>query len=459
MTGAVEVARTRITTSLIDKISEAYPLDVRITKIVAPDPIVIKGRTFASVEIAASNFKGALTFIDCKFAGNVVLRGLKASAPISFISCEFGGDFTIFGSVITASICLIRSRVTGRLSLDGTSALKLDIQSVSATELSVVANEVAARIECLSFDKVLVSDAMRIDSIAGLECLELNDCGASTVLVRHAGLQAKAMLCIQDSRVGEIILDDLKMNDSDIRIVSTFGENVYLRSCSIESSKLLFEHVLANGFFAIKECSYLDSVIDISKITCTNLEVDETLLGFVASKAQKESAIFSQSLSDESRLQTLKLLKDKFAREHRYDFEDNVFYLLKNFETRLRIRCRLWWSRPVFYVAYFFNRYVMGWGVRLRNPLVSAVLVIGICALIYYMALGLYEIDKSVQYLGQTVSGFYGAATFSILAFFGQHADAKINGNIPISLALAEFAIGMTMVTIIVGILIRKLVR
>jgi hypothetical protein len=79
--------------------------------------------------------------------------------------------------------------------------------------------------------------------------------------------------------------------------------------------------------------------------------------------------------------------------------------------------------------------------------------------LIYYIVLDLYEADKSVQYLGQAASGFYGATTFSLLAFFGQHADAEISGNVPIALALGEFIMGVTMTTIIVGILIRKLVR
>lgn len=459
MTGTVEVARARISPSLIDKISEAYPLNVRLTKIVAPDPVVIKGQTFASFEVAASNFKDALTFIDCKFTGNVVLREVKAGGPVSFISCEFGGDFTMFGTAVSASICLIRNRITGRLSLDGTSTLKLDVQSVSAAELSVVAHEVASCIDCLSFDNLSVSGAVRIDSIAGLEHLELNGCGASVLLIRHAGLQANAALYILSSRVGEIILDDIKMDGTDVRISSTLGENLYLRNCILERSNLVFEHVLANGLFAIKQCSYLDSIIDISKVTCPNLDVDESLLGFLESGAQKGSALFAPSLSDESRLQTLKILKDKFAREHRYDFEDNVFYLLKNFEARLIIRSRPWWKRPALYAAYFFNRCVVGWGVRLRNPLASAVLIIGLCALIYYIVLDLYAAGKSVQYLGQTASGFYGAATFSLLAFFGQHADAEISGNVPVALALGEFIIGVAMTTIIVGILIRKLVR
>jgi hypothetical protein len=459
MTSIVEVTRVRLSPSVVDEICDAYPLDMRMTKVVAPDSVMVKGKKFASVEIVDSNFKDALTFIDCTFSGNVTLREVKASGPISFINCEFGGDFTVFGTTVSAPICLIKNRISGRLSLDGTSTPKLDFQSVSAEEVAIVAHEVAAHIECLSLDNISVSGAVRVDRIAGIKHFGLSECGAMLLCIRHAGLQDSASLCIQSSRIGEIILDHIKMDSADVRVDSTLSENVYFKNCVIERSKLVFDQVIANGLFAIKQCSYLESTIDISAVTSPNLELDESLLDFVALKAKARSAIFASSLPDQNRLQTLKLLKDKFAREHRYDLEDDVFYLLKNFETRLKVRDRPWWKKPTLFTTYLLNRCVLGWGVRLRNPLISAIIMIGLCASIYYFMLDLHEAGRAVKYLGQSAHGVYGATTLSLLAFFGQHADAEISGNMPIALALGEFILGVTMTTIIVGILIRKLVR
>ena len=459
MTSIVEVSRVRLSSSHIAEMCDAYPLDMRMTKVVASDSVLFKDKIFASVEVIDSNFKEAMTFINCKFSGHVILKEVKAGGSVSFINCEFGGDFTVFGTTVAAPICLIKNRIAGRLSLDGTSTPKLDVQSVSAEEFSVAAHEVAASIERLSFDNISVSGAMRVDSVAGIEYFDLSECAASLLFIRHAGLETSALLCIQDSRIGEIILDDIKMDSAEVRIDSTLGEKIYLRNCVLERSKVVFEQVLANELFAIKQCSYLESTIDISSVTSPNLKIDQILLDFVASRTQKESAIFSPSLPDENRLQTLKLLKDKFAREHRYDLEDEVFYLLKNFDARLKIRDRSWWKKPVFFAAYFFNRCVFGWGVRLRNPLVSAIMMIGLCALIYYIILDLHDVGRAIQYLGQRVSGIYGATTLSLLAFFGQHADVKISGNMPIFVALGEFILGVTFTTVIVGILIRKLVR
>lgn len=459
MTGTVEFARVRISPSLIDKISEAYPFDVRLSKIVAPDSVMFKSQAFSSVEVAASNFKGGLTFMDCRFSGSVVFREMKAGGPISFINCEFGSDFTMFSTAAAFSVSLIRCRVKGRLSLEGVSTPKLDVQSITAAEFSVVAHEVAARIEFLSLENISASGVVRVDSIAGLQRLELNDCSARVLVIRQVGIQDNSFLCIQSSRVDEIIFDDIKIDGAEIRIASTLGENLYLKNSSLERSKIIFEQVLVNRLFAIKQCSYLDSTIDISEVTCPNIELDESLLDFISLGERGKATIFSSSLSDGSRLRTLKLLKDKFSREHRYDLEDNVFYLLKNFEALLRIRSCPWWKKPGLYAAYYLSRYIVGWGVRLRNPLVCVTLIVGACAFIYYFAIGLYDPVKSVQYLGQEVSGFYGATTISLLAFFGQHADAEASGNIPIALALGEFILGVTMTTIIVGMLIRKLVR
>lgn len=459
MTNVVEITRVRLSPSIIDEICSAYPLDMCMTKVIASDSVVIKGKAFSAVDIVDCNFKDVLTFIDCKFSGNVTLREIKASGSVSFINCEFGGDFTVFGSQVEAPICLIKSRISGCLSVDGTSTPKLDFQTVSADEISIAAHEVASNISCLSLDKVTTSEALRVERIAEIECLELSEFSSNLVFIRHIGVKTNASARIRNSRITEVIWDDIRLDSNEVEIDSLLCENLYFKNCAIEQSKIVFEQVLANGLFAIKQCTYSDSTIDISSITSPNLELDESLLTFVASKTKISSPIFEPSLSDDQRLKTLKLLKDKFAREHRYDFEDNVFYLLKNFETRLKMSGSPWWKRPALLAIYFFNRCILGWGVRLRNPLMSAIVMIGICALAYYVMLDLNEAEKAIQYLGQSAHGIYGAATLSLLAFFGQHADAVISGNVPIALTLGEFIVGVTMTTIIVGILIRKLVR
>lgn len=459
MTNIVEITRVRISPSVVEEICGAYPLDMRMTKAIASDSVLITDKAFASIEIVDCNFKDALTFINCKFSGNVTLREIKAAGSVSFINCEFGGDFTMFGTTVAAPICLIKSRISGRLFLDGTSTPKLDFQSVFADEISIVAHEVAANITYLSLDNITTSGALRVERIAEIECFDLSECGSSLLFIRHAGLKSNASVSIKNSRIGEVIWDNIKLDGSEVQIDSLLCENIYLKNCAIAQSKIVFEQVLANGLFAIKQCDYSDSTIDISSVTSSNLELDESLLTFIASRVKISSPIFDSSLPDNSRLQTLKLLKDKFAREHRYDFEDNVFYLLKNFETRLKVHSSPWWKRPALLTTYFFNRCILGWGVRLRNPLLSAILMVGLCAVTYYVMLGLNETEQAVQYLGQSAHGIYGATTLSLLAFFGQHADAEVSGNVPIALALGEFIVGVTMTTIIVGILIRKLVR
>lgn len=459
MTNIVEIKRVRLSPDIVDKICGAYPFDMRMTRTIASNSVLIKGKAFASVEIIDCNFKDALTFIDCNFSGNVTLREVKASGSVSFINCEFGGDFTVFGTNVAAPICLIESRISGRLSFDGTSTPKLDFQLVSADEISIMAHEVAAHITHLSMDNITTSGAVRVERISEIECFDLSECGSSLLVIRHAGLKNNALVSINNSRISEVIWDHIKMNDGEVQISSILCDNFYLKNCAIDRSRIVFNQIISNGLFAIKQCNYSDSTIDISSVTSPNLELDEYLLTFAVSRVTTPSPIFDSSLPDQNRLQTLKLLKDKFAREHRYEFEDNVFYLLKNFEARLKVRGSPWWKRPSLIATYFFNRCILGWGVRLRNPFMSATLMIGLCAVTYYVMLDLNESGRAVQYLGQSAPGIYGATTLSLLAFFGQHADAQVSDNVPIALALGEFIVGVTMTTIIVGILIRKLVR
>lgn len=458
MSSALEINSKRLSADLLDEICNAYPRDVQAGKVIANEPVLIRGKSFSSLQIIASKFNDTLTFIDCRFTGDLVLKELRAGA-VSFINCEFGRDLTVFGTTASVSISLVGSRIAGRLSLDGVTTPKFDVQTLSATDLSITANEVHASIECLSLDRISIANSIQLDSIAGIKQMDFTDLGASMLLMRHIGLQQGTRLCIQNARLGEVYLNDMKMEGAELKLASVTSENFYLQKSTLAQSRLVFEHVLANGLFAIKQCSYQASSIDISSVICPHLELDQVLLDFVTPGLQQESAIFSSLMPEENRLQTLKLLKDKFSREHRYDLEDDVFYILKNFEARHRIKGTKWWKQPAVRTAYFLNRYVMGWGVRLRNPLVSALLIVLSCALMYYFMLNLHDAGKSIQYIGQQVHGFYGATIFSLLAFFGQHADAQITGNAQIALALGEFILGVAMTTIIVGILIRKLVR
>lgn len=458
MADTLEIANKRLSETLLDDMCAAYPGDVRLNKVISNEQVLIRGMRFSTLEIVSARFNDTVAFIDCRFSGDLVLKGVRASA-VSFINCDFGKDVAVFGTSASVSLNLVGCRVAGRVSLDGITTPKLDVQTLSAVDVTIATSEVPSNINALSFDHMSIANTVQIDTIAGIGHLHFNNCSAGLLLVRHLGLQPEAKLCIETARIGEIVLDEIKMDGAQLRVTSATAENVYLRKCTMTRSALAFEHVLANGIFGIKECTYADSTIDISSVMSSNLALDQCLLDFVTPGSDKSSPIFDASMPEENRLQTLKLLKDKFSREHRYDLEDDVFYILKNYEAQHRLKTMAKWRRPVSKAGYLLNRYVMGWGVRLRNPLLSAFIIIQACAVMYYFMLKLHQPGKSIQYIGQHVEGFYGATVFSVLAFFGQHADAQITGNAQITLALGEFILGVAMTTIIVGILIRKLVR
>ena len=459
MSDSVEIEKARFSSEVINTICEAHPKNVRLKKVVSSEAILLKGKVFSDMEIASSKFKDALTFMDCRFNGHISLRQIKAGGQVSFINCEFLGDVTLFGSEVSGPISFIGNRIAGRLVVNGNSTPKLDIQSVSAKELSVKAEEVNSRIQNFIFKKISISGVSRIDNIAAIQSIDICDSASNTIQLRQLGLEENACINVNKSRINEVVFDDLRLNKSKVCFNSTLGENLYIRNCELEQASLAFEQVMIHGMFAIKHCSYHDAEIDMSSLTSPNLDLDDDLIDFVLKKGKNRSAIYADSLSVDKRVQTLKLLKDKFTQEHRYDLEDAVFYLLKNLECSHAIQQAKWWQKPLLCILYFLNRLVMGWGVRLRNSLVSALSFVGIWSVAYYITLGLYDADKYIEYLGQRLNGISGATTYSVLAFFGQQADAKIFSHVPISLALSEFIFGIAITTIIVGILIRKLVR
>ena len=459
MSDFIEIEKARLSSEVINTICEANPKNVRLKKVVSAESLLLKGKVFSEIEIVSSKFKDALTFMDCRFNGHISLRQIKAGGQVSFINCEFAGDVTLFGSEVSGPISFIGNRVAGRLIVNGSSTPKLDIQSVSAKELSVKAEEVNSCIQNFIFKNISISRGIRIDNVAAIQSIDISDSTSSTIQLRQLGLEDYACIIVNESRIDEVVFDDLRLNKSRVRFISTLGENLYIRSCQLEQGALSFEQVIIHGMFSIKHCCYNNTEIDMSSITSPNLDLDDDLIDFVLKKEKNCSAIYVDSLSIEKRIQTLKLLKDKFTQEHCYDSEDAVFYMLKNLECSHTIQQSKWWQKPLLWIFYFLNRLVMGWGVRLRNPLISALSFVIIWSAAYYITLGLYDADKYVEYLGQRLNGISGATTYSVLAFFGQQTDAKIVSYVPISLALSEFIFGIAMTTIIVGILIRKLVR
>lgn len=455
----VEIEKTRLSASVVESFCQPHSRSVRLIKVAASEPVLIKGKNFIGFEVMSSKFNDALTFMDCRFDSDVNLRQIKSSAPISFINCEFNGNVTLFGAEVEGTISFVGSRIARRLVLDGCSTPKLDMQALTIESLIVGAQEISASIASIEMKNVTVAGALRVENIAQIGCFNLVDSIVSTLFMRQLGIAEKAQLAITDSRINEATLDNLKFNGATIAFNSTLGENIYLRNCDLDRSTLFFNQVILYSMFAVQHCSYLDSEVDISEVSCPNLNLEPEFIDFILNNKLQSSVRSVGVEGVEKRIKTLILLKNKFAQEHRYDLEDGIFYLLKNVESHLNIKKSRWWKRPFLYITYFSHRWVLGWGVRLRNPIMSAGVIIASCSLIYYIALDLYEANKTVEYLGQKMVGIVGAGTFSVLAFFGQQADAKISGYVPVGLALSEFILGVTMTTISVGILIRKLVR
>ena len=89
---------------------------------------------------------------------------------------------------------------------------------------------------------------------------------------------------------------------------------------------------------------------------------------------------------------------------------------------------------------------MFGWGIRFRNILTSAVVLVGLFAL----AFGLSGFTPS-EALMLSVQSF-------ISSFFGQWPDVDATGRLAILVTL-ESVIGVLFVTVLVGAYIRKLLR
>ena len=456
----LELKKARINCSIADEISKHSEPDVFIEKSISEEDIIIKSQTIGVLDIKNSNFKFNISFINCIFTGDVSLVTLKCKGSIAFINCEMRSDFTAYDiSIENTSLQIIRCKINGDLLLDNVKCKHLELSTISADKITITSGENSCIIEKISIFSLIVGSLIRITNIDNLIILNASDVFVPAMLLQHIKTTANASISFNSCRIDDLNIDLSKI-DMNSRVIyeKCTCINLGLTNNTYESSKVVIANSLMTGTLTIIGVEERDTYFDISTSNPVNINIDNYLTDFI-SDSNAKTPLFNQDGDILQKIGTLKILKTAFANDHQYLMEDSCFYKLKTAEARLNFRKKHHVFKVPSYFSYLFGRYVFGWGVKIANPIITLFLSMQLSALFNYVALKLDKSINTVEYVGQKLTGVYASEVLTILTFFGQQADAKLSDNIPIYMLIAEFLFGLIMTTLIVGILIRKLVR
>lgn len=267
-------------------------------------------------------------------------------------------------------------------------------------------------------------DKLILDGRSKIAKLDIEGCSVGTIILEKGttidrlsitGDSNVNMIDCRDGDIGNIVINNSKVEY--IRINHKVGNISLGNGASLERFSIEKEHAFKEFTKALKEKRKIASKGTFSE---------------KIAEAQCQKSIFLAALS-------------QYGSDHKFDEADLCLVNLRSIECAIkRIE-----SRNIFIKAYhiaenFIVGGALGWGVKISNTLLTAVIMMLVFASIFY-----YKISDERSLLG--------CVKVSIENFFNLNSSEIIPrlGN----LDLLEQIVGVIMLTIFTGVIVRKIIK
>ncbi|MDX2372789.1 hypothetical protein NJD71_01455 [Psychrobacter sp. PP-21] len=453
------IKRIRFSEDDIKHIIEST-IPIRIDTAIGKDNVVFKDVNFSGLEIIKSKFKSSLSFINCVFESPVILNKVSSESEISFNKCIFDKGVLLFNcnsNHISFSGCSLGSHIT----FDSTECQKISIYKVECSAIYVLSSIRSTKIKEIELSEAVVNDVIKIEEIHNAHRISFDSINASVIRYDSMLLTTSSEIKMSNINCDDLRFENSKLEvNSHIQVLQSQIKNLLYRNMVFNRGcKVLIESNLIEGKLFIQQSVYNNCSIDFSTSDITHLSLDPELLKFLYD-SNKITPIMSTDMPLERQIETLKKLKSKFSGDSLYESEDIVFFFMKNKEYSYFLKSpENSISKLKYLFFYIFGRYCFGWGVKLKQPLITSMAVIIIFSMIYYFIYDMSSFVNKINFLQVDYTGSFGAVLMSTVTFFGQYTDIETELALNAILHITEFILGVLYITLLVGILIRKLVR
>jgi len=460
LSSPLKIIRSRLNLETVSQITDSPKSDIYIEHSVSSDVLVIKGADISHLEIKQSKFKYALSFIECEIHGSISLLTNTFLGGLTFTKCHISGDFNVYHAKFDdKTLHIIHSEITGTVQFDGVDAQCIEFDAVTAKKIEIISTDSKSTITKILVYSSNIDISAKLFNIDHIQAIEFKDTSVPSLTLKNLNNDGDANWLITDSKIDDFYLENNQLFcNSSLDIEKCTFTNLGLNNCKYTDCEVKISNSLINGVLSLTGVEQSNTHFDFSTSYPVNLKLDQSLTEFIAT-GEKESPLLAISGNRQQRIGTLKILKSMFANDNDYVSEDRSFYILNNVEAKDRLSNMRVLMKIPNYLYYLVGRYIFGWGVKIKNPIISIAIFIVGGSVYNYFSLNLNNPNNAIEYVGQRIGGFYAALVLNILSFFGQQADATLPSGIPPYVFMSEFILGMIMVTLVVGILIRKLVR
>lgn len=399
---------------------------------------------------------GSLTFKRCSFTSSTILKNIRVDGDINFIECESSTLIKFFNIVSIGQIFFEYFKTDKKIEFIDVQFNLLKLSSVTMDYLNLSSNT-SNNISNIDIDNSNIFNTLQLNNISNIDSISINNVKVSELRLNSILFNNSSNVFIKKSTVDFIFFDNISTNDS-INLLIDDNLVEILKINTFTSNK--GEISIKNGFcknIIIGENVDENLLIDFSNSSYDNIEIDKKFYNFLTNNKSEKSILRINDFNQNSK--TLQILSKMFADNYQYNLQDLCFYYYNNYVMEQSIKdSKNNFTKLIIHTKYFFGKYFFGWGVKLSNIINSFFYVIGIYSLVYIVLF--FEEDITYKYKNYLLEGsildiFYS----SFLLVFGSYSDFEIKNKTIDFLMYSEHLIGILLLSILTGTIIRKLVR
>lgn len=455
----IEHSKEVLDNDFIEAIQSSEFLSIVLDRVIIDRELFVKNKTISLLSIADSKIASSIIFINCIFLGPVSFTKLKTSGAITFTSCTFNADIKFYSCENIQAINFLKNESNASLFLDGVSVDYLELNLCSFSKVLVISTGISGNISNIQIIKSKIQLEIEFSNYEIGNQINIENVVSQSFIWSHINFTPNSALQIRDSHLHEIKVErNIFRAGAKMGINGGSSANIDIIGNQHTETLAVFEGHRVNERLTLLDIDVGRSVFDISGAWPESVLLSSVFVDFITNSSAP-SPLILPTHSYKQKIGTFKILKNMFYKEHQYSLEDECFFRLKNEECKNLILEAKGFLKVSRCLTYFSCRYIMGWGVSMRNVVISIAVTLTTFMFIFY-SISLYTGQScGLEYLNMEMHGLPAAFLLSLLTFSGHQADAKIGMAIPGLFYALEFVIGMFMMVLVTGMFIRKLVR
>jgi len=412
---------------------------IRHSKAVYHKDVQLNSCTFEAVSFENVRILGSLCFRGCRFGGRLDFRNIRVEGQVSFIDCTFDTAFLSFELQIKGALQFHECTANAKIEIRNSDVGRLDIERACDFDCLVMEGEERrSQVSEINISGSTIRKKAQFSRISGVTKLAVINVNAGEICLRNVDIAPSGQIAVTQSA-----LEKMEISGGDMqRINAAFVQSNFSIS------------------FCLKPNSLDGAKVDLSTSGFGSIELLEKCYEVVRSPS-RESILFNDKPDDyRQRIDTLRLLNQAFQVQLRYELQDACLFLLKDFEVRERIanaygRLEKFKAR----VLKVLGREFLGWGVSLGNIFKGYFVVYLLFVWAYFLGVDAEDLRKvtivDMEVRGEMVS----AVLLATVNQVGLFADTHVAGKIYYALGIFQHTLSILYVTLLTGVVIRKLVR